>query len=144
MAVLLPTRYLRSNDGASAARGELGSDSLSARRLHAMLGTGPAVIHVCAQVSKPRVDDDGRHRRARAKLLRDADRRNDIRAGRRAREDPRLTTQRKILATLRAMWLSMQPFRDDAQSDELKESGMPPAAPTRRETLRKSFISASV
>lgn len=26
----------------------------------------------------------------------------------------RLSTQRKILATLRAMWLSMQPFRDDA------------------------------
>lgn len=25
----------------------------------------------------------------------------------------RLSTQRKILATLRAMWLSMQPFRDD-------------------------------
>lgn len=41
----------------------------------------------------------------------------------------RLTTQRKILATLRAMWLSMKPYRDNAPTHE--ESGMPPAAPTR-------------
>lgn len=36
----------------------------------------------------------------------------------------RLTTQRKILATLRAMWLSMKPYRDE----ELRQ---PPAAPAR-------------
>jgi len=35
----------------------------------------------------------------------------------------RRPAQRKILATMRAMWLSMQPYSE--------ESGMPPAAPTR-------------
>ena len=37
----------------------------------------------------------------------------------------RLSTQRKILATMRAMWLSMSEYRNT------EESEMPPAAPTR-------------
>ena len=46
----------------------------------------------------------------------------------------RLSTQRKILATMRSMWLSMKPYRSNI--DESSEPGgqelrMPPAAPTR-------------
>ena len=46
----------------------------------------------------------------------------------------RLSTQRKILATMRSMWLSMKPYRgniDESSEPGGQELRMPPAAPTR-------------
>lgn len=66
---------------AASISSAVSSTAILARRLYVLSDARLAGKHVGAQVPQPRVDDDGRYRRARPQLPGDADRRDDIRTG---------------------------------------------------------------